>query len=72
MTTKGDANNTEDAAPVALDAIEGVYVFDIPFLGYLTIYGKTPLGITAISVVLLLMILFNYLPEIFSSEKLAV
>ena len=72
VTTKGDANNTEDAVPVAFDAIKGVYAFDIPFLGYLTIYGKTPLGITGVSVVLLLMILFNYLPEIFSSEKLAI
>ena len=69
VTTKGDANEMEDAVPVSFDAIMGVYAFDFPLLGYLTIYVKTPLGISAASVILLVMVLLNFLPEVLEEKE---
>ena len=48
VVTQGDANNIADAAPVAWQQIIGVYAFHIPYLGYISIYAKTPLGIAVV------------------------
>ena len=69
VTTKGDANEVEDAAPVAFENIVGVYGFDVPYLGYISIYGKTPLGIAVICAVLIVIILLNFLPDALSSDE---
>lgn len=68
ITTKGDANETEDSSPITYENVVGKFEFSIPYLGYLSIYGKTPLGITAICGVLLLMILLNFLPDALSND----
>lgn len=44
FTTKGDANKTEDAAPVHFNNLIGVPVFAIPLLGYLSAYIQSPPG----------------------------
>lgn len=44
FTTKGDANKTEDAAPVHFNNLIGVPVFAIPLLGYVSAYIQTPPG----------------------------
>lgn len=69
VITKGDANETEDASPVAFSNIVAKYAFDIPYLGYISIYAKTPLGIAVICGVLIVMVLLRFLPEIFSGEE---
>ena len=69
VTTKGDANDTEDASPVTFDNIIGRVNFHIPYLGYISIYAKTPLGITAVCVLLFVLILLLYLPDIFSMQE---
>lgn len=69
VITKGDANTVPDAMPVAFDAVEGVYAFHLPLLGYLTIYVKTPLGISMACVVLLVMVLLNFLPEVLEEKE---
>lgn len=69
VTTQGDANNVADGSPVPYSNIIGVYAFHVPYLGYLSIYGKTPLGITGICVVLILIILLNFLPDALSSDE---
>ena len=69
MTTKGDANESEDASPVAFSNIIGKYEFNIPYLGYISIYGKTPLGIAVICGVLVVIILLNFLPDALSDDK---
>ena len=48
VTTKGDANDSADQTPVPYSNIVGVYAFDIPYLGYISIYERTPLGIAGI------------------------
>ena len=68
ITTKGDANETEDSSPVPFENVIGKFEFSIPLLGYLSIYGKTPLGITAICGVLVVMILLNFLPDALSND----
>ncbi len=42
--TKGDANHNPDITPVIPDQIAGIVVFNIPYLGLLTQFIKTPLG----------------------------
>jgi signal peptidase len=42
--TKGDANNNPDITPVLPDQIVGIVAFNIPYLGLLTGFIKTPLG----------------------------
>lgn len=42
--TKGDANETEDAAPVHFNNIVGVPKFSIPLLGYVSDYIQHPPG----------------------------
>lgn len=69
VTTQGDANDTADASPVSYENIKGVCAFSIPVLGYLSIYGKTPIGIAAICGILIILILLNFLPEIFAKEE---
>ena len=44
FTTKGDANETEDAAPVHFNNLIGVPVFSVPLLGYVSAYIQNPPG----------------------------
>ena len=67
--TQGDANNIADTAPVAWQQIVGVYAFHIPYLGYISIYAKTPLGIAVVCGVLIVLILLNFIPDILEEDK---
>ena len=44
FTTKGDANESEDANPVHFNNLIGVPVFSIPLLGYVSAYIQSPPG----------------------------
>ena len=68
IITKGDANETEDMNPVAYSSVVGKVHFHMPYLGYISIYAKTPLGIIAICGILIVMILLIFLPEIFEDN----
>lgn len=69
VVTKGDANNTKDGNPVSYNNIVGKAEFHIPYLGYVAIYSRTPLGIGAVCGLLILVILLNFLPEILTKEE---
>lgn len=69
VITKGDANDDVDNSPVSATQIIGKAHFDIPLIGYISIYAKTPLGIGVICGVLIVIILLNFLPEIFAKEE---
>lgn len=45
FTTKGDANKTEDLAPVKFEDFGGKTVFSVPYLGYLLQAMQTRTGI---------------------------
>lgn len=69
VITKGDANEAEDASPVSYTQILGKCLFHLPLLGYISIYVKTPIGIAVICGIIILLILLNFLPEIFEKEE---
>lgn len=67
--TKGDANDTEDAALVHYKNVIGMPVFTIPYLGYLASYIQNPPGMyIAISAGAILLILV-FLPDLFFDDK---
>lgn len=67
--TKGDANETEDGAPVHFEKLIGTPVFHIPYLGYIAYYIQHPPGIyiaIAVGAVLLLLV---FLPDLFQKGE---
>lgn len=62
--TKGDANNTEDGTPIAYKNVKGKVAFSLPLLGYISIYIKTPLGISGACAILFIVILLNFIPDL--------
>lgn len=66
--TKGDANAQPDGVPVAFDSVMGRAVRAIPYLGFISIYIRTPVGIGVICLILIVIVLLTFLPEIFSDE----
>ena len=69
FTTKGDANSSEDAAPVHFNNLIGVPVFAIPLLGYVSAYIQNPPGMyvaIALSVVLLASV---FLPDLLGKKN---
>lgn len=69
FTTKGDANKTEDAAPVHFNNLIGVPVFAIPLLGYVSAYIQSPPGMyvaIALGIVLLAAV---FLPDMLTGKK---
>ena len=67
--TKGDANETEDGAPVHFKNLLGKPVFTIPYLGYVARYIQNPPGMyVAISVGALILLLV-FLPDLFTDDK---
>lgn len=68
FTTKGDANETEDAAPVHFNNLIGVPVFAIPLLGYVSAYIQSPPGMyiaIALGIVLLAAV---FLPDMLTKK----
>ena len=62
--TKGDANDSPDAWNIAYGSIKGNYVFEIPYLGYLLNFVKTPLGILIFVIVPVLIIAISEIKTI--------
>lgn len=66
--TKGDANETADAAPVHFNNLIGVPQFSIPKLGYVSDYIQNPPGMyVAIGLVAVLLI-GAFLPDMFQKK----
>lgn len=63
--TKGDANEVEDG-PVSFDRLVGRMRFNIPYLGYLTVFLKSKKGIIIILCTTILLILLTILPDVLS------
>ena len=69
FTTKGDANETEDSAPVHFNNLVGVPVFSIPLLGYVSAYIQSPPGMyvaIGLGVVLLAAV---FLPDLLTKKS---
>ena len=69
IITKGDANDASDASPVVYADVVGKEVFHLPYVGYISIYARTPLGIGAVCGLVAVILLLTFLPDIFSEEE---
>lgn len=66
--TKGDANDTEDGAPVHFQNLIGTPIFTIPYLGFVAHYIQNPPGMyVAIAAGAILLILV-FIPDLFMKE----
>ena len=62
--TKGDANDTEDGANVPYSRVIGRPVFDIPYLGYVSYYVKTPYGAIISVASITILVILSFLPDL--------
>lgn len=69
ITTKGDANDVNDGNPVSYSNVIGELFISIPLLGYLSIYMQSTLGIAILCGVVFVLLLLNYLPDLFEKEQ---
>jgi len=67
FTTKGDANNAEDPYRVPAENVVGKVLVQIPFLGFLLSFVKTPIGLILTLVIPGLLILGLELREIWNA-----
>ena len=68
FTTKGDANGTEDAAPVHFNNVIGVPVFAIPMLGYVSAYIQSPPGMYVAIGFGVLLLAAVFLPDLLAKK----
>ena len=69
FTTKGDANKTEDAAPVHFNNLIGVPVFSIPLLGYVSAYIQNPPGMYVAIAFGALLLAAVFLPDLLAKKN---
>ncbi len=65
--TKGDANNIPDIDPVSVEQIKGKVIFIIPYIGYLYLWIKQPIGFLLLIITPALYIIVS---EIIVAKKL--
>ena len=69
FTTKGDANETEVAAPVHFNNLIGVPVFAVPLLGYVSAYIQRPPGMYVAIGLAVVLIGVVFLPDLFTKNN---
>ncbi len=67
--TKGDANDTQDAAPVHFKNVIGVPRFRIPLLGYVSDFIQNPPGTYITIAVGAVLIVLVFFPDLFGKKK---
>lgn len=68
LVTKGDANDTDDG-DINFAQVFGRTQFHLPYLGYIAINAKTPVGIMTVCGVLVVVILLNFIPAIIDAGE---
>lgn len=69
-TTKGDANDYADTVPIKYDEIYGKVIFQIPFLGKILEFVKTPWGLTLLIVVPTLFVIVDEVKKVRTEMRL--
>lgn len=69
FTTKGDANESEDARPVHFNNLVGVPVFAIPLLGYVSAYIQSPPGLYVAIGFGVLLLTAVFLPDLLTKKS---
>ena len=67
--TKGDANDTEDGAPVHFKNLIGKPIFMIPYLGFVAHYIQNPPGMYVAIAAGAVLLLLVFIPDLFLKEK---
>lgn len=67
--TKGDANDTEDAALVHEQNVIGKPIFTIPYLGYVANFIQNPPGKYLSIAIGLILIIFIFMIDVLTAEK---
>ena len=67
--TKGDANESPDAAPVHFNNLIGVPAFSIPYLGYIADFIQEPPGLYITIAAGAVFLLLLFLPELLGKGK---
>ena len=70
FTTKGDANEVQDMAPVSFDDMIGKAGMSIPLLGYISLNIGTKKGMIVAAAVVVVFVLLQLIPEILKPENL--
>jgi signal peptidase len=68
LITKGDANRVADAEPVSVGAVEGKFLFSIPYLGYISGWVREPIGFAAVMLIPGLIVISLSLASIFRAR----
>lgn len=68
LVTQGDANDVDDG-DINFTQVFGEAQFHLPYVGYIAINIKTPIGIMAVCGVLVLVILLNFIPAIIDAGE---
>lgn len=68
LVTKGDANETDDG-DINFAQVFGKTQFHLPYLGYIAINAKTPVGIMTVCGVLVVVLLLNFIPAIIDAGE---
>ena len=69
FTTKGDANETEDASPGHFNNLVGVPVFSVPFLGYVSAFIQKPPGLYYAIAFGVLLLAAVFLPDMLTKKE---
>ena len=69
FTTKGDANKSEDAAPVHFNNLIGVPVFAVPLLGYVSAYIQSPPGMYVAAGLGVVLLAAVFLPDMLTKKE---
>lgn len=67
--TKGDANPTEDITEIREEDVMGKVFFNIPYLGYLVDFVKTPVGFGALVIIPATLLVGDEIRKIFQNIK---
>ena len=69
LRTKGDANNTPDAAPVHFNNVIGVPSFSIPWLGYVSDFIQNPPGMYITIGAGVILVIAVFLPDFIKKKE---
>ena len=69
FTTKGDANETVDSAPVHFNNVIGVPQFAIPYLGYVSAFIQNPPGMYLAIAFCVVLVILVFLPDMLDKRS---
>lgn len=68
ITTKGDNNSSTDSQPVLFNEVEGKVVYNIPYIGYISIVMRNKSVFTIIMILVCSILIFNGIHHFFNKK----